>query len=441
MESNLIFGLPAIVGVIPLLVYILLAFKKGMNTILNVVICVLIGAVLLMQGPKQIGAQLYASIGSFLGLVGMMIMCGSGLGAILRRTGVAGNIVNFLINKVGVRTTRRAILSVIICSDLMVVMLGTLAGANAVIAPIVIPLVAIVGLTPWTVSVIFQGAGQAALFLSPISAATMVLMEATGATYPQVLLWAGVPLFLVMNIGTYFVACKVQKDSAGKVTYSQADIDSAGSGTFEITPEIRRTTTVFAVTMVVMVALGIYINGGASFAVVIMMTAAAITGKVAGLTWDDLITTFCDGCGRLVNLFIMFVLFDVFLVYVTNTGAFDALVALLEPLAMSAGKVVFTLVVTLIGIFGVQGAAVAQVSVLSALFQNMVTAIGLSTPVWAMCLVVGSQVTSFAYPGSDMMGAMGIARCDSIKPMMRLAYTAIIPGTVIMTIVWAVLLG
>ena len=41
MEGNLIFGLPAICGVIPLLVYIILAFKKGMNTIVNVVVCVL----------------------------------------------------------------------------------------------------------------------------------------------------------------------------------------------------------------------------------------------------------------------------------------------------------------------------------------------------------------------------------------------------------------
>ena len=440
MEGNLIFGLPAICGVIPLLVYIILAFKKGMNTIVNVVVCVLIGAVLLMQGPKQIATQLYSSIGSFLGLVGMMIMCGSGLGAILRKTGVAGNIVNFLINKVGVNSTKRAILSVMICSDVMVVLLGTLAGANAVIAPIVIPLVAIVGLTPWTVSVIFQGAGQAALFLSPVSAATMVLMEATGAPYPQVLLWAGLPLFLVMNIGTYFVACNVQKKSAGKVAYSADDIGGE-STKFEMTPAVKRSTIAFVVTMLVMVAIGIAISGGAAFAVVIMMVTAVITGRVGKLSYDELIDTFCEGCGKLVNLFIMFVLFDMFLVYVTNTGAFDALVGILEPLAMGAGKVGFTLIIVLIGIFGIQGAAVAQVAVITALFADMVAGIGLSTPVWAMAIVIGSQVTSFAYPGSDMMGAMGIARCTSIKPMMQLAYTAIIPGTVLLSLIWALVFG
>ena len=225
------------------------------------------------------------------------------------------------------------------------------------------------------------------------------------------------------------------------MAYTLEPDEVAASKNFVMTPEIKRTTIAFAVTMIVMVALGIVINGGASFAVVIMIVTAAITGKVARLKWDEIIDTFCDGCGKLVNLFIMFVLFDMFLVYVTNTGAFDALVGLLEPLAMGAGKVVFTLVVTLIGIFGVQGAAVAQVAVITALFQDMVNSIGLGLPVWAMCIVVGSQVTSFAYPGSDMMGAMGIARCDSIKPMMKLAYMAIIPGTVLLTIIWAFLFG
>ena len=40
-----------------------------------------------------------------------------------------------------------------------------------------------------------------------------------------------------------------------------------------------------------------------------------------------------------------------------------------------------------------------------------------------------------------MMGAMGIARCTSIKPMMQLAYTAIIPGTVLLSLIWALVFG
>ena len=54
-------------------------------------------------------------------------------------------------------------IATMVCSVVLVTLLGTLAGANAVIAPIVIPLVAAVGITPSALAVIFQGAGQTGL--------------------------------------------------------------------------------------------------------------------------------------------------------------------------------------------------------------------------------------------------------------------------------------
>ena len=163
----MIFNLPPILGLAPLVLYIILAFQKNMHPIVNVGICVLLGAILSGQSIGSLGTVVYESMGSFLALVGFIIMLGSGLGVVMRKTGVAENIVHLLMQKIGVKTQKRAILATMVSSIVLVTLLGTLAGANAIIAPIVIPLVAAVGLTPSTLAVIFQGAGQTGLFLSP----------------------------------------------------------------------------------------------------------------------------------------------------------------------------------------------------------------------------------------------------------------------------------
>lgn len=143
----MIFNLPPICGLFPLLLYIVLAFKKGMHPLVNVSICAVVGAIMVKQPLNGLGAVIYESMGSFLALVGFIIMLGSGLGMVLRKTGVAAAIVNVLMRKIGVRTQKRAMIATMVCSVVLVTLLGTLAGANAVIAPIVIPLVAAVGIT------------------------------------------------------------------------------------------------------------------------------------------------------------------------------------------------------------------------------------------------------------------------------------------------------
>ena len=230
----MIFNLPPICGLFPLLLYIVLSFRKGMHPLVNVSICAVVGAILVKQPLGGLGAVIYESMGSFLALVGFIIMLGSGLGMVLRKTGVAAAIVNILMRKIGVKTQKRAILATMVSSVCLVTLLGTLAGANAVIAPIVIPLVAAVGITPSTLAVIFQGAGQTGLFLSPFSPPMVTLMGITGLSYPRLLLCAGLPVSIVMWIGTYFIANKVQKETEGKEDFGP-DVEMP-SDNFEVAP-------------------------------------------------------------------------------------------------------------------------------------------------------------------------------------------------------------
>ena len=86
-----------------LLLYIGLAFKKGMHPLVNVSICAVVGAIMVKQPLNGLGAVIYESMGSFLALVGFIIMLGSGLGMGLRKTGVAAAIVNALLYGMGKR--------------------------------------------------------------------------------------------------------------------------------------------------------------------------------------------------------------------------------------------------------------------------------------------------------------------------------------------------
>ena len=51
----MIFNLPPICGLFPLLLYIVLAFKKGMHPLVNVSICAVVGAIMVKTAPERPG--------------------------------------------------------------------------------------------------------------------------------------------------------------------------------------------------------------------------------------------------------------------------------------------------------------------------------------------------------------------------------------------------
>lgn len=422
--TELIFNLPPIVGLLPLIVYIILSFKEDLNPVVNVGICVILGAIIIKQPLLELGSVIADAMGSFMALIGFIVILGSGLGAVLNKAGVAKNLVHFMMNKIGINTERKAIIGTMATSILLVTLLGTMAGANAIIAPIVIPLIATMGITPSTLGLIFQGAGQTGLFLGPFSPPMVTLIELTGLTYGQILLYAGLPVSICMWVVTYFMAKRVQKNTVGmyKFDLEEKDFDTE----YVATAETKRATIAFIVTFLALIVYGVYAKGGASFAVFIMITVAIVTGIAAGMKVGEIANTFFEGMSKLIWLFFMFVLFEPFLVFVEQSGAFDALFNLLQPLISSSGETIFALVSSIVGIFGISGAAVAQSMLLDSMFGTMAADLGIHMGLWAAVLLIGSQITSFAYPGGDMLGAMGLAQSKDVKSMLKLGYAIII---------------
>ena len=135
---------PSIWGLLPLIVYIVLSFTR-FNQLVAVSASVLLGAVMSGQTVLSTARAIQGGLGSFLTYVGLIILLGAGLGEVLNRTGVVKNLVYLVTKKMGVNSPQKAILTTMISSVLLVSLLGTLAGANAIIAPILIPIVAAVG--------------------------------------------------------------------------------------------------------------------------------------------------------------------------------------------------------------------------------------------------------------------------------------------------------
>src|SRR5512135_3470867 len=100
-----------LLGLSPLLIYIVLVFRN-VDILPATAVCVVIGAVLSHQTPASFGAALADGMGSFLALVGLIIMLGRGLGEVLNATRVSHTIVHRIIHGVGVDTEKKAMLGI-----------------------------------------------------------------------------------------------------------------------------------------------------------------------------------------------------------------------------------------------------------------------------------------------------------------------------------------
>jgi len=242
-------------------------------------------------------------------------------------------------------------------------------------------------------------------------------MQITGMTYQQILLSASLPVCIPMWIITYFYAKRVQKNTVGVYAYPEGT--AVDKSDYKPTPEAARATIFFTVAIVGVMMYGIIFKVGVTHAVTVMLIAAIATGIGARLKANQIFEMVMKGCGQYVWLFFLFIMMDPFLAFIEKSGAFTALLEISQPFINATGKKGLAMLSAAIGVFAVQGAAVAQALMLDSVFRPIVGAVGLSMQTWALVVRIGSQMTSFAYPGLDMIAAMRTARSSDLKPMMK----------------------
>ncbi len=403
-----------LLGLAPLLLYIVLVFRN-VDILAATAICVVVGALLSHQTLTTFGAALANGMSSFLALVGLIIMLGRGLGEVLSATKVSHTIVHQIIYGIGVDTEKKAMGGIMAACLVMVGLLGTMAGGNAIIAPIVLPVAASVGLSRSTVSVIFQAVGEEALILGPFTPPVITLLGLTQIGYGQMLLTVSGPVALITLVVTWLMLQRIQGATRNSNGYQLPERTEQ----FTPTSQSRRATLVFVGCFMAAVVYGIAVKAPTSFVIVIMLGLSVITGLSGGVKFNDILTLIIKGMAGNVGLFLLFLLLDPFIFFVEKAGGFAALSTLIKPLMEMGGKPAIVVTGGFLGAFGISGATVATMKLLHEMFNPLLARHGVSMVAWALALVVATRVNNFVFPGANMVSSLGFAESSDMKSMLK----------------------
>lgn len=407
-----------LIGLIPLIVYIILIFKYK-QPVPTTILGAILGAIITHQTIFSFGDIVVKSLGSFLGLVGLLIMMGRGLGEVLTATKVTHTLVHKIIYGIGVNTQNRAIVGIMAASVVIVALLGTMAGGNAVIAPIVLPIAAAAGLTKSSVGVLFHACGEEALILGPFSPSVLMLMSLTGLGYVELIVKCALPVLTVTFITTWFMIKHIQKATKGVYDFEEMPDVS------DFTPSAtdKRTTWIFILAFMAFVGYGLFWKANTNYIIVVLMVISLITGLSATMSVPQITQTFIKGMAGNLHLFILFLFLEPFINFMDQAGAFKAVSALLQPLVNYGGRVAVPIVGGLTGTVGLTGAAVAVLKMTNDLFVNLVHQYQIPMTVWAVALIVANRATNFIHPGSNMFSSMGFANSSDIVSMIKNGWT------------------
>jgi len=250
--------------------------------------------------------------------------------------------------------------AVIITSIVICGLLGTLAGGNAVIAPVIIPVVAAVGLTPSVVCTLLKVGGEIGLIMGPLTGVTIATMSVTGLSYGKLMLWAVIPFSIVWIVATLFAVIKMQKRDKGIEVYEITE-DMIDINKIVITNEQKRTTIIFLMAFILLVVYGVISKQGTNYAIIVMLTLSVIIAISSKMEIDSAINTFVEGATKMTDMFLLFILFEVLFNMINLGGGFEALGNLLTNLVSAGGKAGVVIVASLVGGFGIEAAAVAEI--------------------------------------------------------------------------------
>ncbi|HBB28197.1 MAG TPA: C4-dicarboxylate ABC transporter permease [Clostridiales bacterium] len=425
---------PSLIALIPLLVYLVVVFRNKSN-LAGLTIGIVVAAIITGQNIQNLASIFTTALGSFLGTIGLIIMFGSGLGYLMNKARVTHTLVYWIVKRIGVNSERKGMIAVIVSSIVICGLLGTLAGGNAVIAPVLIPLVAAVGLTPSAVASLLRVSGEVGLIMGPLTGVTIATLGVTGLTYGQLMLWAVIPFSIVWLAATWFAATRIQKKYRGIEVYEITD-DMVDINSIVITKEEKLTTILFIVAFIALVAYGIITKQGTSYAVIVMLILSAIIAIFKRMEIDSAIDTFVEGVSKMTNMFLVFIFFEVMFSMISLGGGFEALGELLTGLISGGGKAIVVIIASIVGGFGIEAAAVAEINIVNEMFKELVANVNLPMQIWATAILAATRITGSLYPTANLAGQLGISRCNNMKEVLKASWIGA-AALWIWVIIWA----
>lgn len=405
---------PSLLALIPMAVFLVLTLR-GKNYTLSVGIAAILGCILMGQGPNEFAGILVNNLGGTLGQVGIIIMFGSGLGLVMDAAGINQVIVNFVVKKIGVDSERKGIFACYLVSLLMVCLIGTLNGGNAVVAPIILPIVAAAGLTPTTVCFLMFNAGLVGVTIGPFCSAVAAALGVSGLSYQDYMMYSALPYSIAWTIVSLALSFVIQKRTkAAGEKYDNIEIPAE----FHATARQKKACIAFLITFAACLVYGLINGTNMKFVMFVILCLSVIVGLFIDQKFEKTIKLFGQGMGKMGGTFLSFLLTGVMIDTISLGGGWEALSGLILKLVGSNGKYLLMVVASFVGGFGVEGAVVTQMQIIQSAFWDIAQSMGIPMTAWAIVLIAAVRITSIVYPSANYAAHLGFARSNDMKTLL-----------------------
>ncbi len=117
-------------------------------------------------------------------------------------------------------------------------------------------------------------------------------------------------------------------------------------------------------------------------------------------------------------------------------GGFEALGELLTGLISGGGKAIVVIIASIVGGFGIEAAAVAEINIVNEMFKELVANVNLPMQIWATAILAATRITGSLYPTANLAGQLGISRCNNMKEVLKASWIGA-AALWIWVIIWA----
>lgn len=426
---------PTLWGLLPIVLYAVLCLM-GMEVVLATAVAVTSGLVLLHPSLTAGAAILGQSLGDQLMVIGMIIILGAAAGEVLKVTGAAETIVRGIMRLVGDRSRTVLAFGVMLACLVLVACLGTLAGALAIAAAVIIPTTARAGFTKSATAAMMFIGGCAGLALAPFAGSNVIIMQVAKVSYPQYLLYGAGPLaVLSMALGVPLVMWR-QRRTRDELA-DRYQIDEAVGDQGRPRPEHAMTSTVaFLIVLVASVVYAVAANAGTTFPLLALPVLGVVAGVGGRLPINQIVQAMYRGASSLISMLLLFWLLAALFILMDKLAPFQVILNAIGGDLRSGSVLVFCVVVGLLGWVGVPGGTAAQVALLGKVFGPIGTALGVPASAWVIVLLFASKADTYGpFPNANMVGAMGIAESRSLRNMLVVGWTLLVPAIVMYAVI------
>lgn len=162
---------------------------------------------------------------------------------------------------------------------------------------------------------------------------------------------------------------------------------------------------------------------GTSYALIVMILLTTVVGISSRMGIDHVVDSIAKGVASQASMFLVFVTIDVLLNLVTLGGGFTALSKLLARISGDSPTAVM-LIAAIVGGFGVEAAAVAEIKIIAGMFAETTKAAGLLMSMFAISIFCATRLTGSVYPTTNMAGLLDTAQYDNTKEVLQANWIA-----------------